>query len=205
MFSDKMDEGLIEYDIKYIEDEKDNPLISLLPTTMTVKFKDNSSIQKIEGWMGIFSMAGIHDAESGKNSALLKIMNEKYCYQSNFEGEPFGFDAMPGMKIELVEGTKEIAGQVCKRAHISFEDPEVEPFDVYYIEKVALKDPNCHNPFREIPGVLLEYQMVFQKIRMELVATKIEKAEILDEDFAIPDGYEMVSKEKIQEVIDNLM
>ena len=70
-FSGKIDEGTIEYDIVYLQDEKDNPLISLLPTTMSLKFKDELSIQKIEGWMGIFQMAGIADRGNNKRDAIL--------------------------------------------------------------------------------------------------------------------------------------
>lgn len=205
IFSDKISEGVVEYEITYLEDEKDNPLISLLPTSMSFKFKDNNSVQKIEGWIGIFSMAGIHNVKDGTNSALLKIMNEKYCYQSGFDGEPFGFDRMPDMKIELVDETKEIAGFQCKKAQISFENPKIEGFEVYYFEKVDLKDPNPNNPFKKIPGVVMEYRMSFQKIPMALKAVKVEEVPVSDEEFDIPDGYEMVSRDKIQEVISNLM
>jgi len=58
-FSCKLSEGTIEYEMKYLQSEKENPLISLLPTTMTLKIKDDKSIQKVEGWMGVFQMAGI--------------------------------------------------------------------------------------------------------------------------------------------------
>ncbi|MBU0763444.1 MAG: hypothetical protein KJ607_01275, partial [Bacteroidetes bacterium] len=204
-FSDKISEGIIEYVITYIEDEKDNPLIALLPTTLAFKFKEDNSMQKIEGWMGIFIMAGINNVEQGTYSALLKIMNEKYCYQTTNDGEPFGFDEMPGMNIEITQEEKEIAGYKCKKARITFSDSTMQDFDIYYFDKIKLKNPNCHNPFREIPGVLMEYQMAFQGIKMTLKATKVEKIEVQDDEFTIPDGYIMVSRDEMDEKIKSLM
>lgn len=205
IFSGKISEGVVEYDIQYHDDERDNPLISLLPTTMSFKFKKNNSIQKIEGWMGIFSMAGIHMSDQGKNIALLKIMNEKYVYEASKDDKPFGFDEMPEMNIEYTNETKEIAGYPCKKAIITLQDSAHTTFDIFYFDKIKLENPNCHNPFGQIPGFLMEYQMSFQDIGMTLTATKVEETEIENTDFDVPDGYELVERDKIQEVIDNLM
>ena len=69
----KFDEGIIEYDLKYLEDENQNPIISLLPTTMSFQFKDNNCIQSVEGWMGIFKMGGIYNNDEQLTTAFLKI------------------------------------------------------------------------------------------------------------------------------------
>lgn len=204
-FSGKLDEGNIEYDILYLQDEKDNPLISLLPTTMTFKFKDEKSIQKIEGWMGIFQMAGIADRENDKRTAILKIMNEKYYYQTTMNGSPFGFDEMPGIQIKPSDSTKTIAGYLCKRSDVFIGDSLKPVFSIYYTNEIELSNPNCNNPFNMIDGVLLEFQMSFQKIPMKLTAKKVTKEEINDDEFEIPEGFAKVPKEKMQEVISNLM
>jgi len=205
-FSGKVDEGTIQYDIVYLDDSKSNPLISLLPTEMTLKFKKNNYITKIEGWMGIFSMAGIYNVTKQTNSALLKIMNEKYHYETDLNGEAFGFDPMPAFKVEQTSVTKVIANYNCKKALIKFEDNSVwKDFEIYYTDEIGLDNPNKNNPFSEIKGVILDYRMSFQKIKMSLIATKIESIEVPDEEFDIPVGYSKVPKEKMEEVISNLM
>lgn len=204
-FSGKLDEGSIEYDIIYLQDEKDNPLISLLPTTMSFKFKEERSIQKIEGWMGIFQMAGIADRENDIRIAVLKIMNEKYYYQTTMNGPPFGFDEMPGITVKPSDSTKTIAGYLCKRSDVFIKDSIQPIFSIYYTNEIQLSNPNCNNPFNMIDGVLLEFQMSFQKIPMKLTAKKVLKEEITDEEFETPEGYSKVPKEKMQEVISNLM
>ncbi len=198
----KFDQGIIEYDLKYLEDENKNPIISLLPTTMTFQFKDENLSQSVEGWMGIFKMGGIYNAEDQTTTAFLKIMADKYIYQGN---SAFGYNEYPDMQIEYVDETKEIAGIKCKKANITIPGGEIEQFSVYYTDKIKLEKANLFNPFKEIPGVLLEFQYEMFDITTSLTATKIEQVEVDDAIFEVPSGYKKVSKEEMEEVINNLM
>ena len=51
---EKIDEGKIVYKIEYLDDENDNPLISLLPKEMTIMFKDDNTVSRINGFFGTF-------------------------------------------------------------------------------------------------------------------------------------------------------
>ncbi len=204
-FSGKLDEGTIEYDMIYLQDQKENPIISLLPTTMTLKIKDNKSIQKIEGWMGVFQMAGIARRDENYKAAYLKIMGEKYVFETTMDGPAFGFDEYPKMKLVPSDSVKIIAGYKCKAYDVYLNDSSAAAFTIYYTDDIKLDNPNCNNPFQEVKGVLLEYQMKFQRIPVHLIAKKVVKEEIADDEFLVPDGFQKVSKEKIQEVINNLM
>ncbi len=204
-FSGTLDEGTIEYDMIYLQDEKENPLISLLPTTMTLKIKNNNSIQKIEGWMGVFQMAGIARRDENYKAAYLKIMGEKYVFETTMDGPAFGFDEYKKMKLVPSDSVKIIAGYKCKAYDVFLDDSAAVAFTVFYTNEIKLDNPNCNNPYQQIDGVLLEYQMKFQKIPVHLIARKVIKEDISDDEFVVPDGYQKVSKEKIQEVINNLM
>lgn len=204
-FSGKLNEGTIEYSIQYLQDEKQNPLISLLPTSMTFKIKNNNSIQKIEGWMGVFQMAGIAKRDDDYKAAYLKIMGEKYVFETVMTGPSFGFDDYKKMKLLPSDSSKIIAGYKCKAYDVYLNDSAKAAFTIFYTNDIKLDNPNCTNPFKEVKGVLLQYQMNFQKIPMKLIAKKVIKEEISDDEFLIPDGFQKVSKDKIQEVINNLM
>lgn len=204
-FSGTFSEGTIEYDMIYLQSEKENPIISLLPTTMTLKIKDNNSIQKIEGWMGVFQMAGIARRNENYKAAYLKIMGEKYVFETTMDGPAFGYDEYPKMRLEKSDSVKIIAGYKCKGYDVYLNDSSKAAFTIYYTDEIKLDNPNCNNPYHEVKGVLLEYQMKFQKIPVRLVAKKVIKEDIDDEEFVVPDGFQKVSKEKIQEVINNLM
>jgi hypothetical protein len=203
--SGKIDEGTISYDIVYLQDEKTNPIISILPTTMTFKFKDGYSLQKIEGWWSVFQMTGITDRNDDKRIATLKIMNDKYYFETNLKGQGFGFDEMNNLKVVPTDSEKIIAGYKCKCSNVFIGDSVKPIFSVYYTNDINLDNPNCNNPFGMINGVLMQFQMTFQKIPMILTAKKVVKEDISDDEFKIPTGYVKVSREKMQTVISNLM
>ena len=205
VFSGKLDEGTIEYDMIYLQSEKENPIISLLPTTMILKIKDNKSIQKIEGWMGVFQMAGIARRDENYKAAYLKIMGEKYVFETTMDGPAFGFDEYPKMKLVPSDSTKIICGYKCKAYDVFLNDSSAAAFTIYYTNEIKLDNANCNNPFNEVKGVLLEYKMKFQRIPIHIKAKKVINEEIPDDEFVVPAGYKKVSKEKIQEVINNLM
>ena len=112
---------------------------------------------------------------------------------------------MPGIRIENADSTKTIAGYLCKCSNVFIGDSAKPSFSIYYTEEIKLDNPNCNNPFNMINGVLLEFQMSFQKIPMRLTAKKVIKEEIPEDEFKVPEGFSKVPMAKMQEVISNLM
>ena len=196
------DEGVITYKLKYLEEEKEKPVISLLPTEMEFYFKDDNTCQKVEGWMSIFSIIGISDVKTGYKYALLKIMADKYMYKDNKKDVAFGYKEMKGKTIEYTDDTKEIAGYKCKKAIVKYKGEE---YDVYYTDKINIKEPNWNNPYKEIKGVVMEYEISMFDIRTKITAVKVENIEVSDDVFVVPDGYNEVTKQKMEDVINNLM
>lgn len=208
--SDKVseDQGMIVYDITYLQDESENSLISLLPDSMIYKYKGNSIVQIIEGWGKVFTMMGIVDYKAGTNSALLKVLGKKYHFETPLSSEErFGFDPLNGMEIEYVEGeTKEIGGFNCKKALVHFTDSILQsPIEIYFTEDIKIENPNRNNPFKDIQGVLMEYQMSFQKIPMVFKFKYLEKIKVDDSEFKVPDDFEKVSKDEMQQFINTLI
>ncbi len=198
-------EGIIHYDLTYLQSEEENPIISLLPTEMDLIFKNDYTHQKVEGWMGIFYMGGIYDVDKDTKTALLKIMGKKYQYSQpgNVEVD-FGFDPYDGMKIEPTNEVKEIAGVKCNKYHISFPDKNND-FDIYTTNDIKIKNANWNNPYHSLKGVMVDYQIKMFGIDTRITAKSIEFVEVSDDEFVIPDGFESVSKEDMEEVINNLM
>ena len=55
--TERIKEGYIDYDIDYIDDTLQNMMFKFLPKKMTVKFKDNNTLNKIESISGIIFFA----------------------------------------------------------------------------------------------------------------------------------------------------
>jgi len=205
VFHSKPSEGIIHYELKYLQSEEEKPIISLLPTEMDLIFKNNNTHQKVEGWMGVFYMGGIYNPSLKQKTALLKIMGKRYKLTVPEDKQvEFGFDPYNGMKLEESNETKIIAGMNCKKIHVIFPDKE-KNFDIFYTNGIEIKNANWNNPFHSIKGVLLEYQINMFGIETRIIAKSIEFIEIPDEDFTIPDGYKEVSKEDMEEVIKDLI
>jgi len=66
---------------------------------MTVKFKNNNTINKIEGFSGIVSFTHIQNFRDRENITLVKVLNKKYKYVERLNDESLFFEKLPGMKI----------------------------------------------------------------------------------------------------------
>ena len=113
------------------------------------------------------------------------------------------------INITLTKETKDIAGYACKSADIVVKGDSTWNFKVFYTEEIKINKSNAHTPFKEIDGVLMEYQLLSNNILMHFTATKVISEEVASEAVELGDGYEMVSpdvlKEEIQKLFANIM
>lgn len=197
-------QGEIEYEIIYLDDENEFPVIGLMPETMTVSYNSDCSKSKMVGFLGFFSTQVISDTKERINYTLIKVQDKKYVYKGNVEDASFIYDSLGEIHIEYVSETKEIAGYTCKKAIATFSN-ENNPIEIFYTDDINFSDPNRNTPFAEIKGVLLEFQIKLYKINMRFVAKEVRKIAIPKEEFEIPEDYVVVSKEKFEKLINELI
>lgn len=201
---DRIKEGYIEYDIEYLDDSLDSFMKGLLPRKMTIKFKNNNTLNKIEGFSGIVSFTHIQNFKEKRNITLVKVLNKKYKYIEKISDNSMFFDDLPGMKIELQDTTTEICGFKSQKAKIIIPDSDVEPFFIYYTNDIIINNVNAQTPFRSIDGVLLEFPIKLYDMPMKLTATKVQEAEVSSDDFKIPKGYVSINKKTMIEIMELL-
>jgi len=195
-------EGIIHFELTYLDDENTNPIITFLPNTMTYAYKDGKTIQKVEGWGGVFKMIGMSDSKKDSVVALMKILGDKFKYRCKLGDDSFGYSPLTGIKIEYVDGKKEIAGYECKKAIATYKN---EKYELYYTEDIKIKNANWNTPFKEVKGVLMEYQISMFNINTKIIATEVEKIKINDSEFDVPPEYICVDKKKIEETVYKFM
>lgn len=201
---ERIKEGYIEYDIEYLDNSMDSFMKGLLPKKMIIKFKNNNTINKIEGFSGIVSFTHIQNFRDKKNVTLVKVLNKKYKYIEKLNENSMFFEDLPGIKIELMDTTVEICGFKSKKAKITTPDSSVEPFYIYYTDDIIINNANAQTPFKSIKGVLLEFQIKLYDMPMKLTASKVQEAKISSEDFKIPEGYDSINKKTMIEIIELL-
>ena len=196
-------EGEIRYKITYLKDATENPLIGLMPTELNMVFKDNNVSMSVEGWMGIFKSSFIKRNKNSEMITLLKIMNKKVYCQSATSTGLLGVDDFSNMSISFDNLTREILDFKCNHAIASIPEKQME-FDIYYTRDIQIEQPNSNTPFEEIPGVLMQFQMQMDGIPMQLVADKLTKFEVPENVFDIPDEYQKISIDQMDEIFKSL-
>ena len=202
-FSSSKSEGVITYKLEYLDD---NDIITLLPTEMTIAFKHNNMHQKVVGWSNIFSLEGIRNVKDKTSSALFKVLGKRFVFtEHELKQVVFGYDPYDGMKLVPTKETKEIAGYKCKKVKVTFPEKNFEDFDIYYTNEIKIDKPNWNNPFYQIDGVLMEYQIVMFGIRTKIVADSVAFIKVDDSEFEVPVDYKEVTKEAMEEEINKLL
>lgn len=200
-------EGYIEYAIEYDDSTiapKFNP--SMRPSKMVIKFKDNNTINKIEGLSGAFSFAFIQNKQQEKAYMLIKLLNKKLYYQEPLVDStyPFAYHDMPRFCIEKTDRVEEVLGYQCNVALATFDDTLHKPFFIYYTDEIDIANPNAYTPFEVIEGVMLKFTSIMFGQKMNIVASSVKKANISDNEFAIPIEYEEVGLEVVKDVVELL-
>lgn len=200
--SKNISEGEIEFQIEYLDNERDNPLIALLPTKMTTFFRENSSFTLIEGFFGTFKLGYILNFNERMNYSLLQILDKKYVYQSDLSKMAFGYQKMDELNISYTERRKKIAGYNCKHAQAIYNNMQ-DTVQLYYTDEINLLHPNLTNPFNEINGVLMEFTVNLANINMKFTADKVTSKNIDWDLFNLPKGYVNVSEAEMKKIIDD--
>ena len=106
------------------------------------------------------------------------------------------------MHIELQDSVKEICGFLAHQALITVPDTKIEPFDIFYTNDIVINHVNALTPFKTIEGVLLEFQIKFYDMNMRLTVNKIESAEVSNDEFIVPKGYDEINRNTMIEIIE---
>lgn len=180
-------EGIITFSISYesLPPEMADA-VSMLPQNQTFYIKNSKSkfVQK----SSMSNTIVISDSEAKTSTILMDAMGQKYKMTidtddlTNIENE-----STEDISIEYVEGTKTIAGYVCKKAVVKMEEFD-EQAVFYYTEEIA---PLMLNGMEglHLKGLPLEYIISMDGMKMVMKATKVEKTTIPDTIFDIPEGY----------------
>jgi GLPGLI family protein len=121
-----VDEGEIEYAIKVVENR--NALLSndMLPSTMTMSFKDNNTCFSLSAF-GVFATDLISNYSTQTLTQTLKLMGKKYAVFATKDSLKEFMKTEPTLIIEHTDKTKTIAGYKCKHATCTFQNPDFQP------------------------------------------------------------------------------
>ncbi|PLX18610.1 MAG: hypothetical protein C0599_11990 [Salinivirgaceae bacterium] len=200
----KKNEGVIEYKITYKQSKEDNPLINLMPTSMEYYFKDRKILTQIEGWMGVFKSIQISDLSDSSNVLLMKLLDKKYYYRRSLSELPLDFEDLKIDNIEYLSEPIDFKGYKCKQVRIKMADSLNSEYLFYYTNDIPVLEPNRNNPFKEIPGVLMRFNMSLQGLSLQLEFENYRDTVFPESVFKIPSDYKEISREEMNQFFNEL-
>ena len=196
-------EGIITYDISYPRPIEDKWMEKLMPSEMEMQFKNNNINTELTFGLGMIKIGYITNTQDKHLHEMLKFMRKKNVSHRGTKQVNELIAQIPNHKFELLPDTKSIAGYLCHKAQVKVDSPNNQYFyDLWYTNQINIKDPNWCTPFKEIPGVLMEYRVERFNVVMHFTAVEVEKTEILDTEFMVPKKYKEISIEAMEK---NLM
>ena len=200
-------EGIITYKVSYPKMDKKNFMLDFMPKKMVLKFKDNKYKTSLSAGMGMFQTKFIIDPEEHQFSQLVKLIDKKYSLTMEGDELTASINQLPSYTVEPTGETKNILNYMTNKAIITVDNEANDAFTVFYTDRIEIENPNSTNQFKDIPGVLLEYQYEKYGICMRFNATKIEFKEIEDAEFELDKEYlaipETQMNHEMQEIFDS--
>lgn len=169
-----------------------------------MKFNRNFASYTIEDRVGLFSICNILDMNKHKNHTLIKVFDKKYVYHGVTKEPPIFFPNSNPYNIEFLPDTIRIAGALCKKAYI-IDNKNPKKLEILYSSDIQVYDINKNTPYEKIQGQMLQFGIQMKNLDMKLTAKKINGQEIKDQEFEIPNGYKLITKKQMEEIINTLL
>ncbi len=198
----RITEGVIDYDVTYPY-FKDPFMKNMLPSKMKFEFKDGMYKNTIE--KAIFATSLISNC---KDSVLIMTMRfGKKQYYSELDAAltdtMIKKNGIPD--IIALNATDSMAGVLCTK-YMGVFDNLNDGYDgeVYETHSIGIDAPNWCNPYRELDGVLLGYEVDQFGLQMRFRATQITDTIVNDSTFNIPANYKKVPLERMLYEVEEL-
>ncbi len=190
--------GVITYKITVEGSDVTDEMKAMMPKTMIMSISGNKSRSEMVMSMG--KTISISDADNKSAITLMDMMGQKIAIKMTQDEIMKEIGDAPETKVEVTSETKEIAGYKCKKAIITIPSEDQEMI-VYFTEELGTGAINFDNPqFKDINGVMLEFEIPNQGFTMKLEAVSVEKKNVPESEFTIPDGYQIKTKEELQQM-----
>ena len=193
---------VIEYKVTYLEDKAGSIPTSILPGKMTLVFADHFALNRIDGFLGQFSLSFIANLKKKTVVTLVKIFDKKYVYYGKQNELPVCIEPINSINIREVEKNVEFAGFSCRKLLItSANHPDIT---VLCTDQIKVENPNITTPYKDIDEVMLMFNTSLSVLEMQCSANKYEEKEVSWEIFRVPANYISISKENLEKVIKEL-
>ncbi len=191
----------IKYRVVYLENMAGDIPTRMLPNEMESYYTKKFILTRIQGFFGQFSLVQIANLRQSSVTTMLNFFGNKVFYTGGKGEIPAGIVALNDPNVKLTEDTMRICGMLSYRAEI---DCAENNFDIYYTKDIDIKSPNLATPYFFIDNVLSDFRVQLSKLKMRLIMSHHESTVVDATIFNIPEDYEEVSLETMENIINSL-
>jgi GLPGLI family protein len=197
-----IDEGIVSYSISYTPDVMEKSYSFLLPGEMKYYFRPGQERISFKGDLGLYYLDFILNHTNDSSSTLLKIINKKMFVPASESSKLFIFQSLKNGSLSFdSDTTRTILGYKAKKAIIRLNNRPDTEIIVWYTPQIVNATTNKNTPFSKIPGVMLEFSIYYNDVLFTLKSSSIEKSNLSDSVFAVPNGYHHTTIEEIERTI----
>lgn len=197
--------GRIVYSISYPGSTVDLAELQELPDKKVILTKKNMIRAELTGENAGLSQIKIVEPERNEVRTMLEIMGDKYVIVKSFEEIDKTISEMPQPEIEYTSETKEILGYTCKKAiaRVTNEFGIEYESEIFYTEEIHGDYFHFDTPYREIPGIMLEYSMRIGPLNIYYQAQSVNKKLIVrNRNFHVTRDYQRVTESELREKLE---
>ncbi len=188
----KIDEGTIEYAITFPDYDPKGIMKDMLPERTTLTFTNEKQVAELSAGMGIFRTTMITDNDAHAMDYHMSMMSKKIvAHMLPIDLELFHGDRKKPTII-VTQQVDTIAGYPCRRAVAIFDGIDQPAVEVWFTDRIEIRDPNWFGPFADVPGVLMRYEMMQHGIRMRLDAINVVPGDVDRKKFDVKKEYQVV-------------
>jgi hypothetical protein len=199
--NDKPFSGKITFQVEIDSDEIPMEARAMLPKVMNYYIGEMHTKSELFTQMG--TQSSIENLVEITKTNLLDIAGQKFAYEETTKDLEKEWAKVPETELEFTGKTKTIAGYTCKQVIArKTSDGQIYSTGWYTDELIVHENINYFNPvFREVSGLFLEFDMeASPEMKMKFTAMTIEKVKVKDNDFIIPEGYQVMSQEELMQM-----
>lgn len=196
--------GTLQYKIAYPKSISESPTISILPQELNLSFHNNKIRNEIKGGFSLFSLNFYSPSPDDSCYVTFNFMSRVLSYSMDKRNCMFLYDQEEAENIIYFENeTKIIAGFNCNKALAQFKNQE--PFIIYYTQEIKLKQANRHTPFKEVPGVLMQFPVVYKGMKLTITADTFSAKKPAASTFKLPRESSHSTKNEIDSIVTTLL
>lgn len=198
-------QGTVEYAMSFPDMDPDGLTAGMLPETSTLSFDEDHQSIDLSAAMGIFKTSMVVNTPGRVVEYHMSVMGKSIVAELKPRDLSIFNKTRPTLAVVHTMAVDTIAGLPCRQAYLIYDDIGCPEAEVWYTEGLEVSTPNWYGPFKEIPGVLMRYELEQHNIRMRLEAKAVKLCPVGAEKFALRPGHQPVSPEVFYQQMDEVL